>query len=97
MAVREAPKSSTRAKQFAFKYFEQVYKRVKELEHEREAQQPNRQPLIYRGESSGGSHPIQAGETLELVLCGCRRGLVFNPDLDPLFHHFWRRDGESVC
>ena len=71
MATREAPRRSTRAKQFAFKYFEQVHKRVKELEQKRDAEQPKRQPLIYRGEASGVSQAaqitqteIQAGETL---------------------------------
>ena len=74
MAAREVAKPSVKAKKFAYKYYEQLHKRVKELESKREALQPKRQPalprsqLAYQPESSGSAYTaqseIQAGKTL---------------------------------
>lgn len=74
MAAREVAKPSVKAKNFAFKYYEQLHKRVKDLEKKREAQQPKRQPLlksqlVYQPESSGPAYtPIQAGKTLLKIM-----------------------------
>lgn len=63
MAAREV--SSTRSKQFAFKYFNQVHARVKKLEAARDAQQPKRQPLIDRGGVYIQSDPTGGEQTTQ--------------------------------
>lgn len=75
MAAREVAKPSVKAKKFAYKYYEQLHKRVKELESKREALQPKRQPalprsqLAYQPESSGSAYTaqseIQAADALQ--------------------------------